>query len=152
MSEPYGFSWVDKPHLAALARPDSVEELHWLREQGIEVLLSLTEEPPRRDWINDTGLLLFHVPIEDMEAPTAEQLDLCMSAIQKANERGLGVAVHCGAGLGRTGVILAAYYVAKGDDARSAMGRVRRLRPGSIETAEQEGAIRAYARRLGQLG
>ena len=36
MSEwlPAGFSWIDQPHLAALARPYALEDLTWLRNQG----------------------------------------------------------------------------------------------------------------------
>jgi atypical dual specificity phosphatase len=145
--QPHGFSWIDKPYLAALACPESIEDLHWLREKGIEVLLSLTEDPPRRDWIEEAGLLMFHVPIEDMEAPTQEQLDRCISAISKANAKNMGVAVHCTAGLGRTGVVLAAYLVHKGNTAREAVARIRKLRPGSIETDEQSEAVMEYARR-----
>ena len=150
MSRPNGFTWIDKSLLAALACPDSLEDLAWLRKQGIEVLLSLTEDPPRRDWVNDAGLLVMHVPVEDMEAPTQGQLDRCVSAIERANGQGMGVAVHCGAGLGRTGVILAAYFVAKGVSAQNAIGKVRRLRPGSIETDEQADAVVEFARRRGQ--
>jgi len=130
-----------------MARPESLEELTWLRQQGVELLMSLTESPPRRDWLNDAGLLLFHLPIEDMRAPTQEQLDRAMAAIAKANEQHMGVGVHCGAGLGRTGVIVACYFVDKGLSAIEAIDRVRRLRPGSVETDEQEDAVGEYARR-----
>ena len=150
MSSPNGFTWVDKPHLAAMARPSDADDLVWLRRQGIELLISLTEERPRRDWVDDAGLLVMHVPVEDMEAPTQGQLDRCVSAIERANGQGMGVAVHCGAGLGRTGVILAAYFVAKGVSAQNAIGKVRRLRPGSIETDEQADSIVEFARRRGQ--
>jgi atypical dual specificity phosphatase len=150
MAPPNGFTWVEKPHLAAMARPSGAEELAWLRKQGIELLIALTEDPPRRDWVNDAGLMVMHVPVEDMEAPTQEQLDRCISAIERANSHGMGVAIHCGAGLGRTGVILAAYYVARGASAQNAIGKVRRLRPGSIETDEQAEAIVEFARRRGQ--
>jgi atypical dual specificity phosphatase len=147
MSPPQGFSWVEKPLLAALARPTSPEEFAWLREQGIEVLLSLTEDRPRRDWADEAGLLVFHEPLEDMEAPTQDQLDRAVSAMLRAMSLNKGVAVHCGAGLGRTGVVLAAYFVAKGATAQNAVARIRRLRPGSIETDEQAEAIEHYARR-----
>jgi atypical dual specificity phosphatase len=147
MAAPPGFSWIDKPLLAAMARPSEPEDLAWLREHGIEVLLSLTEDRLRRDWIEDAGLLVFHEPLEDMEPPTQDQLDRCVSAILRANERNMGVAVHCGAGLGRTGVVIAAYFVAKGLNAGNAIARIRRLRPGSIETDEQAAAVELFARR-----
>jgi atypical dual specificity phosphatase len=147
MSQPDGFSWIEKPLLAALGHPESAQDLEWLRTQGIQVLISLTEDPPPRSWINDAGLLLFHVPVEDMDAPTQEQLERCVSAINRALDKEMGVAVHCGAGLGRTGTILAAYLVSKGHPAQNAITRVRRLRPGSIETDEQVEAIVEFARR-----
>jgi atypical dual specificity phosphatase len=43
--------------------------------------------------------------------------------------------------------MLAAYMVAQGMSARDAIARVRRLRPGSIETEEQADAIVEFARR-----
>ena len=82
-----------------------------------------------------------------MEAPTQDQLDRCVSAIQRAHAHGMNVAVHCTAGLGRTGPVLAAYFVAQGVAPASAITKVRRLRPGSIETTEQEEAIHTVARR-----
>jgi len=145
---PAGFSWIDQPHLAALARPYGLEDLTWLRSQGLQLLVSLTEMPLRSDWINEAGLLSIHIPIEDMHAPTPEQLDAAVSAIRRAREKGMGLAVHCAAGLGRTGTVLAAYLVSEGLSAREAIARVRELRPGSIETAEQEAAIEEYALRL----
>jgi atypical dual specificity phosphatase len=147
MLQPHGFTWIEKPLLAALARPESEEDLEWLRHHGLEVLLSLTEDPVRRDWVNDAGILVVHIPVEDMEAPTQEQLDRAVSAIERAHANNMGVAVHCTAGLGRTGVVLAAYFVRKGQTAREAIARVRRLRPGSIETEEQAEAVAEFARR-----
>jgi atypical dual specificity phosphatase len=147
MPQPQGFTWIEKPLLAALAHPEGLEELEWLRGQGIELLMSLTEDPPRRDWADGAGLLVFHSPMIDMEAPPLEQLEKCVSAILRAHERNMGVAVHCGAGLGRTGLVLACYFVDKGLSAANAIARVRRLRPGSIETEDQEQAVADFARR-----
>lgn len=145
MPQPHSFSWIEKGKLAALARPGSPDDLEWLRKQGIDLLISLTEDPPNPRWVNDAGLLLLHVPVIDMEAPTQEQLERCVTSILKANAQNMGVAVHCGAGLGRTGVILAGYFVSKGLTAKNAIARVRRLRPGSIETEEQEQVIAEFA-------
>ena len=84
VSQPNNFSWVDRPLLAAMARPQGREELDWLRQQGIQLIISLTEDRPRRDWINEAGLFALHVPVVDMEPPSPEQLEECLSAIQRS--------------------------------------------------------------------
>jgi atypical dual specificity phosphatase len=147
MTQPTAFSWIERGSLAALGRPESVDELHWLKRQGIEVLVSLTEEPLIRRDVNEAGLMVYHVPIEDMTAPTQEELDRCVSAIGKARESGLGVGVHCTAGHGRTGTVLACWLVRQGESAEEAIRRLRRLRPKSIETDEQREAVAEFARR-----
>lgn len=145
--KPNGFSWVEPPLLAGMARPESAAELEWLRSQGISLLVSLTEEPLPRSWVNDAGLLAMHIPIEDMHPPSQAQIDVAMSALAKAREQEMPVAVHCTAGFGRTGTILACWFVHQGMASQAAISRMRDLRPGSIETDEQESAILDYARR-----
>ena len=145
---PAGFSWVDQPRLAALARPRSADDLRWLRRNGIDILVSLTEDPLPRNWVNDAGLLAVPVPVPDMEAPTERQLDHILTTIKRANESDMGVAIHCAAGLGRTGTVLAAYFVSTGLSAREALRKVRELRPGSVETLDQERAIELFARKF----
>lgn len=128
-----------------MARPAQPAELVWLRHRGIQVVLSLTEGPLPRAWVNDAGLMAVHVPIVDMGAPSPEQFDECLRVIRRASESKFGVAVHCQAGLGRTGTILAAWYVEQGLDAAMAIAKVREMRPGSIESREQEEAIATFA-------
>ena len=143
MPPPNGFSWIEKPKLAALAKPDR-EDLRWLRQQGVDMLVSFTEDAPFRRDVDEAGLLLYHVPVEDMTAPDVDDVRRTITAIEKAHKQGLGVAVHCEAGLGRTGTFLAAWFVHKGEKAADAIRKIRRLRPGSIETAEQEDFVRRF--------
>lgn len=144
---PPGFSWVDPPHLAALAFPDA-DDLAWLRRNGVDLLVSLTEDPPARRAINDAGLMTVHIPVPDLSAPTARQLELAVDTLTRAKATGLGVAVHCAAGKGRTGTVLAAYWVSQGLTAADALRRVREQRPGSVETGEQEQAVAEFERRV----
>src|SRR5262245_57330009 len=151
MPAPDEFSWVDKPLLAGMAPTRSMDELAWLRDQGIQLLIWLTEEPVRRDWINEAGLFAMHVPVEDLYPPSQKQIDLCLSAIAKARDNGFGVAVHCGAGFGRTGTVLGCYLVTQALSGKDAIARIRQLRPSSIETPEQEEAVEEFARRHRKL-
>jgi atypical dual specificity phosphatase len=146
MSRPYFFSWIDEPHLAACAEPGGQEQLAWLRREGVDILVTLTEEPLPRTWVDAAGLLSVHVPVPDMDVPAVDQIEQVISVIDKAKAAGMGVAVHCLAGRGRTGTVLAAYFVHRGLSAREAIQKVRDLRPGSIEVPEQEDAIRAFER------
>src|SRR6478672_5717562 len=91
MAQPDGFSWIEEPLLAGMAQPGSVEELTWLRQQGIELLVALTEDPPPRRWINDAGLFLAHFPIADYTPPDQEHLDKILETIERAHARKLGV-------------------------------------------------------------
>ena len=54
------------------------------------------------------------------------------------------VVVHCFAGVGRTGTIIAAYLVSTGLSAPQAIARVRMERPFSIETSDQEAVVYEY--------
>jgi len=152
MSRPYFFTWVEEPLLAASSEPNAPEQLAWLRAEGVDILVTLTEEPLPRSWIDSAGLMGVHVPVPDWTSPTVEQIDEVMSVIDKAKASNMGVAVHCMAGKGRTGTILAAYFVRHGVSAEEAIRKVRDLRPGSIEVTEQEEAIRAYEKARKNLG
>ena len=141
-----GFSWIDEPSLAAMPRPYSIEELTWLRSLGIDVLVTLTENALPKQWVDEAGLMVVHLPVPDFEAPTQDQLRQAVATIRNSRDGTMGVAVHCAAGRGRTGTVIAAYLVSEGMGAAAAIEQVRNLRPGSIETREQEEAVYNWAK------
>jgi atypical dual specificity phosphatase len=147
---PFGFSWVDSPRLAALSYPDG-DDLRWLRENGIDIVMTLTEEPLPRQWVNEAGILAVHLPVRDMSAPSLDLLEAAVETISNAKESGMAVAVHCMAGIGRTGTVLAAYFVNEGLTAEDAIRKVRQLRRGRVRrTPAKEILTRAaVSRNLG---
>ncbi len=145
------FSWVLPDQLAGMAQPGLYapleDDLAFLVDQGIDLLVSLTVEPTDPDTVAAYGIDLLHIPVEDMTAPTQDQLDDYVAEARPRIAGGEQVGVHCTAGLGRTGTFLAVYLVTEGRTGQEAIDEVRKLRPGSIETEEQEQAVVTFYER-----
>lgn len=146
-----GFSWVIADQVAGMPRPGSSrpldQDLAYLREQGVDVLVSLTETPTDPTALSRYNITPLHIPVQDFHAPTQDQLDLYVKSVKGWMSEGRAVGTHCGAGLGRTGTFLAALFVSQGMSAGAAISEIRKMRPGSIETADQEAAIQEFASR-----
>lgn len=135
---PHNFSWVDQGKVAGLALPRYPAEYQFLLDNGVKHLVSLTERrPPNHD--SCPGLTQHHVKIRDFTPPSPAQVDEFLSIVEDANAKGEGVAVHCMHGFGRTGTMLACYLVkTRKLSGIEAINEIRKLRPGSIETHDQE--------------
>lgn len=143
-----GFSWIVPDEVAGMPRPGKLrsleQDLGYIAASGIKLLVSLTEQPPDPAQVKSHGLGLLHLPVQDFTAPSQAQLRRFVDAAHDAIARGDKVGVHCEAGKGRTGTFLAVYMVSQGMGPREAIAHVRELRPGSVETTEQEKAVEAY--------
>ena len=146
---PQVFDWILPDRLGACVNPYvSQSAVIALQTNGITMLVNLHERPDPQDVLDQLQAQTIHLPVPDSNAPTQAQIDEGVAAIDKALQEGKRVAVHCGAGLGRSGTLIAAYLVSQGQAPEQAMAQVRTARPGSIETLEQEAAVHEYARRL----
>ena len=109
-------------------------ELHKLKGLGMDTVISLTISVPDEKVLRDLGLRHYHFPLPDMSAPDMGFIERFVGVLQHELDQGHKVAVHCGAGLGRTGTLLACYFVNEGLSADEAIERVREIRPGSVES------------------
>jgi protein-tyrosine phosphatase len=123
-------------------------DLAAIEQWGASTLLSLVEThefvrmgvPDFADAVARTRLAWLHVPIADMRTPGATALAAWQrhrGSLRAAFERGDKVLVHCAFGLGRTGMLVARLLVDAGLEPGAAIARVRKARPGTIETAAQ---------------
>lgn len=141
------FSWVIENEVAGHAKPCSDNDLDWLYQQGIRALVRMATNPVlSTSHVADSGMDDLDVPVPDFTAPSQEALSRMVDFIDNCVNSGKPVGVSCGVGLGRTGTVLAC-YLAKRDNIynpKVAINKIRKKRPGSIETQEQQNAISEY--------
>ena len=142
LGRPMNFSFIDES-VAGFAAPLRKEEVDWLvKKKGIGAILSVREERLLAGWVE--GFQYLYVPVRNHYSPTLDQLKDCVNFIVNQTESGKKTAVHCAAGQGRTGTVLAAYLCYKyGRNSDEAIRQIRAKRHGSIER-KQEKVIADY--------
>ena len=133
-----------------------VPVLQAYRQAGAGMVVSLLPEPELQrlglgQIASDCAtqaLQWAHCPIEDFAAP-GDEFEAAWQrfgpTVHALLDQGQGVALHCRAGLGRTGTVAARILLERGVPLQQAIETVRRTRPGSIETSVQENYLRRLA-------
>jgi protein tyrosine phosphatase len=146
---PTNFSWVIEGKLAGCGLPVSEDEFGWVVDQGIRSIVTVREVGLPSDWFNGSNIDYLHLAVEDFGAPNMEDLIQAVDFIDQQIQSGRPVMVHCAAGKGRTGAVLAAYLVKKQNlSADQAIEKVRGMRPGSVQSISQETAVSMYEKYL----
>ena len=145
--KPDKFSWVIENKLAGSGIPTSIDEVQWMIEQGVKSIVTIREEPLADNWIKDVNYL--HVMSNDMGVPEFNDLIHAVDFIHRRITNNEPVLVHCLAGMGRTGVVLACYLVKyQNMSADEATQKIREERPGSIQSYPQEELIFRFEKSL----
>lgn len=150
---PRGFLWIIKGKLAGTPLPgvvyDEEYDIKSLNRVEITHLITLTQSPPKELAVNHELLRAYGIgntqfPIPDMGAPTTEQAIAICRTIDSLLADGEKVAVHCKAGMGRTGTILCTYLIWKGEDAISALEKARNIEPRWVQSDVQVAFLEAF--------
>jgi len=104
---PNNFRWVDEK-LCGSGQPDR-DEFRWLRDNGVRAIICLTIEGDDASYLASLRLMYLHIPIKDDGAPTTKQVLTFLDYIDDHNP----ALVHCSAGGGRAGTMIACYRIAR---------------------------------------
>ncbi len=145
---PGGFHWILRGVLGGMQRPgllvEEEDDLNALQRLGVTMLVTLTEEPYPAAKLAPFGVDAVHFPIRDMGVPSlADARDLCAQLAPRI-KRGEPTILHCKAGLGRTGTMLACCLVFGGVEPLRAIHEVRQINPLYIQSQEQLEFISAF--------
>ena len=140
------FSWLLADTLAGAMGPTSRRDLIFLNLQEVRAIVRMEERTISGEALELADL---YEPVPDYTAPSIEQIHRMVTFIEEQIETWEHpVVVTCQAGQGRTGTVLACYMVYVGYKPQDAIKFVRDVRPGSIQTAEQEQVVARYSEHL----
>ncbi|CAE8604404.1 unnamed protein product [Polarella glacialis] len=130
--------------------PDSSNYVEYLHRKDVGTVMRLNhtfecpEECESTAKFREFGLTYEEFPFNDGDVPSKQLARNFVTTCRKAvQESGKGVAVHCMAGLGRTGVMVGTYAVTRYSiNGKAFHGWCRLCRPGSVQTGRQEVFLR----------
>ena len=120
---------------------------------GVAVVVMLTPEDEirhetgldLREAYKRHGLQVIAAPVEDFSVPEVGAFQAPIVAALEAAKAGKTIAIHCQAGLGRTGTFAACLAkVVFGMGGDEAVVWVRRFVPGAVQTAEQVAFVEEF--------
>jgi atypical dual specificity phosphatase len=124
------------------------DELPALHLAGVRAVVSLLNIPGDSPVYESSGFAFLCLPVPDGGAPTIDQTEKFVCFVIQQRQQQRPVAAHCEAGLGRTGTVLAAFLISQGDDAETAIKKVRAVERVAVETPKQIQFLAQYAERV----
>lgn len=130
-------------YLGALHQPEAIAKLQWVAHQQIDVVIDLTTPADRLEsYVELLPIYAPHAihhtfPIKDMGIPSPAQLLAILDTITHAVAARKRVYIHCWGGIGRTGTVVACWYIRNGLSAADALAKLAQVRDGFDRTSPE---------------
>ena len=126
---------------------DFDDELAILHKAGFRAVVPLINIPSDEVVYAAAGFDFLCLPIANGFAPSMDQALRFVSFVDRMHAQNRPVIVHCEAGLGRTGTILATYLISQGKSAEMAISEIRAVQSHAIETERQFRFLEEFEKR-----
>lgn len=123
--------------------PDDLAAIVAWRPTAVVSMTEAAEMGPCPDLgqsLAGAGIEWLHLPIRDFSGPDGPSREAWPETARRLHailDDGRSVLLHCRGGKGRSGMVALRLMVERGEAAEAALARLRRARPGAVETAEQ---------------
>ncbi len=137
--------WIDKQRLAGSSEP-LLEDFPFLKTIEWGGMICLQETAISEDLASLLAIPYLHLPIENFSVPSETDFETMLEFFHESQKENpnLPVLIHCSAGHGPTGTMLAALLVVINHySPEDAIRQVRNVNPLAIETKKQEDFIRS---------
>lgn len=124
-----------------------LKNLEAIKKRNITHIVTLLEEKKSVEIYTQNGFKVIHFPIRDFSTPNnpVQFNRFIRKLVELAQDPACSTLVHCQAGVGRTGLVLACFLKAiSGVDGKQAIEEIRKKIPGAVETKQQRIFVENY--------